>query len=61
MKTSEEKEIGLNRTGVYLVWLGLAFAVGFAAKALPVWLFALPVGVTVAGILICTRSIWSGK
>lgn len=58
---AEEKEIGSNRMGVTLVGFGLTFGIGFPINTLPVWLFALPVGVTVAGLLICISSVWRGR
>lgn len=58
MTENNEKEIGLNRAGVTLVSLGLTSTVLMAAYGMPAGLMTLPVVVTMAGLLICTRWIW---
>lgn len=58
MMKNNEKEIGLNRAGVTLVSLGLASTALMAVNGISAGLVALPILVTLAGLLICTRWIW---
>jgi hypothetical protein len=57
MKTSNEKEIGLNRAGVTLVGVGLSSTLAMTLAGVPSALILLPVLVTVAGVVICFRWI----
>lgn len=61
MRNDERNDIGLNRTGVMLTVVGLGATSTMTVLNLPWVLVAVPVLVTVSGILLCTRSIWQRR
>jgi len=58
MTEKKETDIGLNTLGGKIVTAGLTGTGVMAAIGPPAWLIAVPIMVTLVGMLICTRSFW---